>query len=300
MLNISASVSAPPPGLMDKLAAMLATTSGEGIRVLGYRRDLACADSDAVSAPQEAYLVLLHLRPCKLWSLRVDGRETAEGPIPEGAFTVHDLRRRQAVRFDGPIQLVGVHIPCAVLKSVAASLGRSEDLPHVAGRAYCDAQVRDLSRFLRVAAARAMGHPHPFIDSLAQAICARIIEHAPDRLTGPRGGLAPWQERRAKEILESDCGGMIRLEALAQTCRLSASHFARAFKQSTGASPRRWRAKVRIEKAKLLLEGQRLSLAQIGCDCGFSDQSHFTRTFTEIVGVPPGRWRRALIAPEGV
>jgi AraC family transcriptional regulator len=107
-----------------------------------------------------------------------------------------------------------------------------------------------------------------------------------------RGGLAPWQLRRAKEMLISRLDEPISLAELARACKLSPSHFARAFRQTTGQPPHRWLMEQRIEKAKQLLVDSTLSLAQIAWTCGFADQSHFTRVFAQLVQSSPGQWRR--------
>ncbi|MPW22159.1 helix-turn-helix domain-containing protein [Paraburkholderia sp. CNPSo 3157] len=52
-----------------------------------------------------------------------------------------------------------------------------------------------------------------------------------------------------------------------------------AFRISVGAPPFRWLRAYRIERAKHLLRHTQLSLAAIGQECGFADQSHFTRSF---------------------
>ena len=107
-----------------------------------------------------------------------------------------------------------------------------------------------------------------------------------------RGGLAPWQLRRAKEMLVSRLDEPISLAELARACKLSPSHFARAFRQTTGQPPHRWLMEQRIEKAKQLLVDTTLSLAEIAQKCGFADQSHFTRVFAQRVRSSPGQWRR--------
>ena len=107
-----------------------------------------------------------------------------------------------------------------------------------------------------------------------------------------RGGLAPWQLRRAKEMLVSRLDEPISLAELARACKLSPGHFARAFRQTTGQPPHRWLMEQRIEKAKQLLIDSALSLAQIAQTCGFADQSHFTRAFAQLVQSSPGQWRR--------
>jgi len=109
------------------------------------------------------------------------------------------------------------------------------------------------------------------------------------------GGLAPWQERRAKELMESRLSESISLAEIAGQCELSTSHFSRAFKQTTGQPPHRWLFERRIERAKDLLLHSAQGLADIAIGCGFADQSHFTRAFSRRVGATPGIWRRARI-----
>lgn len=107
-----------------------------------------------------------------------------------------------------------------------------------------------------------------------------------------RGRLAPWQVRRATELLMANIDGDISLAELAAECQLSASHFARAFKGSTGKSPHRWLIEQRVGRSKVLLSKRELALADIALECGFSEQATFSRTFKREVGTSPGAWRR--------
>ena len=106
------------------------------------------------------------------------------------------------------------------------------------------------------------------------------------------GGLAPWQQRRAEDMLRAGLVSGVRLDEVARHCNLSLSQFGRTFKKTTGLTPHRWLVQRRLERAQDLLLWSTLSLAQIALDCGFSEQSHFTRTFTRLVGTSPGEWRR--------
>jgi AraC-like DNA-binding protein len=107
-----------------------------------------------------------------------------------------------------------------------------------------------------------------------------------------KGGLAPWQKRRACELLHENIHGGIRLSHVASECRLSVSHFARSFKTSFGISTHQWLIQHRIEHAKELMAQTTMSLIEIAVQSGFNDQAAFTRTFHQLVGVSPGRWRR--------
>jgi AraC-like DNA-binding protein len=106
------------------------------------------------------------------------------------------------------------------------------------------------------------------------------------------GGLAKWQERRAKEVIVARLDSKLSVVEIADACGLSVSHFTRAFQQSTGLSPHQWLTERRIERAQSLIRNVELPLSEIAISCGFADQSHFTRVFTGVVGKSPGAWRR--------
>jgi AraC family transcriptional regulator len=110
-----------------------------------------------------------------------------------------------------------------------------------------------------------------------------------------RGGLAPWQRRRATEMIRAKFDGSVRLAALARECGLSVSHFARAFKVSFGVSTHSWLNERRIERSKHPMMTTTLPLAEIAIQSGFSDQARLTRIFHRLVGESPGKWRRAHV-----
>src|SRR6202166_603089 len=110
-----------------------------------------------------------------------------------------------------------------------------------------------------------------------------------------KGGLVPWQKRRASELLHENMNGRIRLSDVARECGLSVSHFARSFKTSFGSSTHQWLMQRRIEQAKELMTQTSISLIDIVTQSGFNDQAAFTRTFHQLVGVSPGRWRRHYV-----
>ncbi|MBN8927072.1 MAG: helix-turn-helix transcriptional regulator [Rhodospirillales bacterium] len=83
----------------------------------------------------------------------------------------------------------------------------------------------------------------------------------------------------------------LSVAAAATRCRLSRSHFIRAFRVTFGRTPHQWLLACRVQRAKALLLGP-LPIADIALELGFADQSHFTRVFTRHAGVPPGLWRR--------
>jgi AraC family transcriptional regulator len=49
----------------------------------------------------------------------------------------------------------------------------------------------------------------------------------------------------------------------------------------------------RVERAKRLLQGGDLSLAEVAADAGFTDQSKFSHHFKRVVGVSPRQFCRS-------
>lgn len=110
--------------------------------------------------------------------------------------------------------------------------------------------------------------------------------------TRSRGGLAPWQERRAKALMVADLARTVKLPDLATACGLSISQFSLAFRQSVGCPPHRWLLMQRVERAMHLMATSDKSLSEIAVEVGFADQSHLTRVFSRRVETSPGAWRR--------
>lgn len=84
----------------------------------------------------------------------------------------------------------------------------------------------------------------------------------------------------------------LSVKELAYKACLSADHFTRAFKRTTGKTPMDYIHQKRVEKAQLLLATTNLSLKEIVEKTGFNSASYFNRTFKKASGVTPLEYRR--------
>ncbi len=107
-----------------------------------------------------------------------------------------------------------------------------------------------------------------------------------------RGGLAPWQMKRIAAFVGEALDDRIQVEDLALQVRLSASHFCRAFKVTTGETPHAYVMRRRLEQAKAMMLHTDESLCQIADACGLADQAHLTRLFRRHLDTTPFQWRR--------
>jgi AraC family transcriptional regulator len=149
-------------------------------------------------------------------------------------------------------------------------------------------RTNDLSVFARLLAeARAIQEIH------AARIRALLEEPlSRGRSNRLRGGLSPAALRRVQLFVEGNLSQPIRLPHLAERAALSAYHFARAFKTSTGQTPRAFIEQRRIERAKQLLRESVLPPADIALEAGFQSQSRFTTTFRRTTGFTPAVYRK--------
>ena len=67
----------------------------------------------------------------------------------------------------------------------------------------------------------------------------------------------------------------------------SRRHLTAKFTEQTGLPPKTFARILRFDRAKELLAGSDLSLAEIALACGYYDQAHFNRDFREFAGMTP-------------
>lgn len=76
-------------------------------------------------------------------------------------------------------------------------------------------------------------------------------------------------------------------EELAHAAHLSEAQFGRRFQLEIGMSPMQYVGRLRIARARELLERTRLNVTEVARASGFSDPFHFSRAFKRAVGVCP-------------
>lgn len=82
-----------------------------------------------------------------------------------------------------------------------------------------------------------------------------------------------------------------RIESMAREMGMSSRSFQRKFMQSTGATPARWLAQVRIDEAKRLLETSRHPIERVADLTGFGSVQVLRVHFRRSVGVAPSEYR---------
>ena len=96
---------------------------------------------------------------------------------------------------------------------------------------------------------------------------------------------------RAIERMHKDLDKKLSIETLAKECNYSIGYFSHLFRSVTGVAPHAYMCRLRMERAKDLLENTDLSVLEIGLSVGCEDQNYFSRLFKEQTGVAPTAYR---------
>lgn len=288
-------------GLKRRPTQLTGAPGKAGIMVARIREDDPRYEMTNPVPEDDAYIVGLMLRDYANPRFTEEGREAPVPPLAAGDTVVYDLRRNPRFLKSSPLGTIAFYLPRSAFYQIAddAYAYRIEELRCPRGKGIADETMRNLGSALIAGFDRSEEVNPIFLDHVSLAVCAHLAQAygglRPNSM-GRRGGLAAWQERRAKDLLAANLDGGVALADIASECQLSLSHFSRAFRQSMGVAPHRWLLNRRVELAKDLLRDRKSSLSEVAMRCGFADQSHFTRVFTRWAGVSPGAWRRGVAA----
>lgn len=132
------------------------------------------------------------------------------------------------------------------------------------------------------------------IEAKVAALLAAISDLS-SRKDPVRSGLDPSELAKVVEVIESSITEKLSNEMLAEVTGLSVDTFRRKFQESTGVAPHQYISRARAARARLLIEGGKMSLAEVALEAGYCSQSHMTRMFLETFGVSPGRFKRMRV-----
>src|SRR5271163_4291457 len=291
-------------GLSDEHSPVVKTRQKNSLAASRCRIDFPFGAMTNPWLREDSYMIVIQIRGKSSRELWLDGRPIKTEPLYAGGVVFHDLRQSPTFYFNDALDSVNYFLPRKTLDAIADDADSSSisDLKFTPGAGVMDQVVAELTRMLLPAFDKPEQVSQLFADHISLALGSHIAHTygGMRSAVAPRqGGLAAWQERRAKELMSANLQGDVSTAEVASECSLSAGHFARAFRHSTGLSPHQWLLRRRIDEAHGLLRDSRFSLAEIARACGFADQSHFTKAYTRRRGISPGAWRRQQeIAPK--
>jgi AraC family transcriptional regulator len=269
------------------------------VSVTPNRFEAPTSERTAALPREDTFVVAVSLYEKFDRDLWIDNRRLARmAPSGTGVATFPGFRPGAYACYRSGFHSIEFCFSRTALDEIADDVGvpRIKELHIRPGTAADDSIIRNLGQCLLPAFEQPDQVNRLFIDHVILAVGAHIVQTYGEtkvRQRSGRGGLAPWQERRARDYLEAHLDGEISVTLLADACGLSSTHFSRAFRKSIGTSPHQWLMQRRVDRARQLLRDPDIALADVAMTCGFADQSHFTRVFTRLIGISPGQWRRS-------
>lgn len=101
---------------------------------------------------------------------------------------------------------------------------------------------------------------------------------------------------RTIERMDAQLHTELTMSELARAAGLSVAQLTRLFRQATGMTPGAFLRRLRMARARTLLERTTLSVRDVMAQVGISDRSHFARDFCREHGASPRLFR---LLPQG-
>ena len=282
-------------GILNAPTFVTSVSRGAAITFTRLRLDCAGRTFDNIPA-EDAYVFHVNFLKQESFSAFRNARTAERYILGEGDSTMLDYSQISTVTMHSPMDTVRLYVPRVTIQDfVREEYGSSEVHLKPPQQVMRDPILYHLGACLSALLEHPKENNSLLVDHIALSLQSHLYQTysaTPTWNPKARGGLAPWQESRAKEAMDANLDKEITIARLACDCGLSTSQFARAFRQSTGCPPHRWLLQRRIKRAQDLLLTSNKTLAEIARACGFSDQSHLTRAFGQTVGTSPGLWRR--------
>jgi transcriptional regulator GlxA family with amidase domain len=97
--------------------------------------------------------------------------------------------------------------------------------------------------------------------------------------------------RAAQEWILDNLEHPVSVSDIAQQANMSPRNFARVFRREVGVTPGQYVERMRIARARKLLETTELPLRQVARRCGFATPETFFRTFARALELTPNQYR---------
>lgn len=181
-----------------------------------------------------------------------------------------------------------LRLPRHLLDAAAHELGTRPSTEWLNRLSLHDPTVKAVLLALEEAVERGFGEP--YAESAAHFLAMHLVQGRSGALRG--AGRAPdTLPGRIDEILRARIDEPLVLADIAAAVGLGTFRIIRLCKAAWGETPMRRLTRLRVERARVLLERSDKTITQISLECGYPNPGHFATAFRREVGVTPSDYR---------
>ena len=230
-------------------------------------------------------------------SLFIDGRQLFHSRIVPGSTAlVRAGEAPRSVTYSACGKCMHLYLPDKMLQQSATEEFDSPNPVELQQRGLQDDPIiAQMGRLVAQELEAPSGGSRMMLDSVSLALTVRMLRtwsSLPERAELPTPGLAPWQEKRAIELIQTRYAENLTIADLAAVARLSPFHFIRSFKRSVGRPPHQYLTNIRMERARVLLKTTNLTITDVAFETGYQSSGHFASIFRRHYGMTPTAYRR--------
>ena len=303
-VNAAGAYGAVVANAFDVLDAPCIVSSESGsnpVAITYLERDESMHELTPLMPPEDAYLVTVPMQGTNDKSIWLRGRFRKRFSSDATTPCFLHMESTPQATFHSPFRVMQFYIPQSAFASLAGDMSR----PALRGLSMpafgeTDLVIGPLAAALWPSFQHVASTSQLFVDSLLLALLTHLAGKyglRADLRGSGREMLAPWQVKRATELMAAHLCANLSLATIARECQLSVSHFARGFKNSVGKTVHQWHLQRRMEHAKYHLQTSSLPICEVALECGFAHRVPFTKAFSKVVGMSPGLWRRNHYTP---
>ncbi|MDX2242157.1 MAG: AraC family transcriptional regulator [Leptolyngbyaceae cyanobacterium bins.302] len=287
----------PPPGYSEQHLIPPTLTSAEaGWSSISfeYYEHLAAGETPQLCFDHYAIAVTIGQGFQLDWQIA----EVARGRVQRqmlfhGGMTLVPMKHVNWGAWDQPFQGFNLSLKPALLTRNAAELLAVDQVEIPPQPPFYDPLILQIGLALKADLESQRPGGRLYAEAMANALAVHILRNYSAHTHKPihyLGGLSPTQLKLVTDYINDHLAQELSLEELAAIAQLSAFHFCRSFKRSTGFTPHQYVIRQRVERAKQLLKDGKLGIAEVAFVCGFTHQSHLNRHFKRLTGVTPKKF----------
>lgn len=190
-----------------------------------------------------------------------------------------------------PHHTLHLHLPSRTIKTVAEQLVASSlcsTLPNLLSQT--DPVVA--TTMLALESAVQNGAPDLYAETAAHFLAVHLLTRHDRRQIARCNQGQDYALRKVDTFMREHLPKPVSLSQLADAAGLNSFQLLRVAKSIWGETPLRRLTRLRMERAKHLLDQGYLPIVEIALECGYGNPSHFATAFRRHVGASPMEYRR--------